>query len=298
MVVQEQTMAVALTDDPASYAYRNAWQAVAAEYPHIAGLDKTERHYYAWMAENEGALREWRSGLTPKQKRAWNHPRTVYNHSPLGQAAKDAQKAASEPKARKSVTRELNTVADRLNDATDRIESKVSGVDLFDMSPELIGESARNFIEIFGAADTRRFIAELQTILEPAAEPEVPLDTAFTESVKQPRRPKARPRVHSGKRAAKPAATEVPAAEFPPGASAEAELPESACAVLAKLRTAERGLTAAELYNALGVYGITLDALVTQGWLVQDADRRYRLAPERSVTRVHDGRPEADGEPS
>jgi hypothetical protein len=52
---------------------------------------------------------------------------------------------------------------------SDRIESKP---ELFDMSPELIGESAKNFVEVYGAGDTRRFSTALRALVAPPAAPD------------------------------------------------------------------------------------------------------------------------------
>ena len=56
------------------------------------------------------------------------------------------------------------------------------------MSPELIAESAKNFVDVYGAEDARRFIEALQMILAPAPEPEPHPDPAFAASLKTPRR--------------------------------------------------------------------------------------------------------------
>jgi hypothetical protein len=181
-------------------AYRAAYKRLinSEKAGELGEIDTGTQTHAAWLANHFLNVESWRRTLTDKERISLNHPTAIWRKHPDGRKAERfEQQISGQAPARKSVTRELNTVADRLNDATDRIESKVSGVELFDMSPALIGSSARNFVEIFGADDTRRFIAELQAILEPAAEPEPPLDTAFTESVKKPRRPKA----HRGKRA-------------------------------------------------------------------------------------------------
>jgi len=165
LVVQEQTMSEARTDDPSSHAYRSAWRAVAAEYPHIAGLDKTERHYYAWMAENEAPLREWRGGLNPKQKRAWNHPRTVYNHAPCGKAAKPP----SERKLRQApATRE--DIIELRAELTDEIARTADGARPYDLStPEKIADAVKVCVDYYGKSTAREFSLGLVKATAPEA---------------------------------------------------------------------------------------------------------------------------------
>ena len=53
------------------------------------------------------------------------------------------------------------------------------------MSPELITESARNFVDIYGAEDTARFARELLAIVLPSPAPATsdPLDPSFVQSL-------------------------------------------------------------------------------------------------------------------
>jgi hypothetical protein len=71
-------------------------------------------------------------------------------------------------------------------------------------------------------------------------------------------------------------------AEQPEPADAP-DLSQSAQSVLAALRATPDGLTAAQLNANLGVYLVTLDALVAQGRLVVRDGGRYVLAPGRSA---------------
>jgi hypothetical protein len=165
LVVQEQTMAEARTDDPSSHAYRSAWRAVAAEYPHIAGLDKTERHYYAWMAENEAPVREWRAGLNLKQKRAWNHPRTVYNHAPCGKAAKPPSKR--KPRQAPATREDIIELRDAL---TDEVARSADGARPYDLStPEKIADAVKVCVDYYGAPTAREFSLGLVKATTPEA---------------------------------------------------------------------------------------------------------------------------------
>jgi hypothetical protein len=58
----------------------------------------------------------------------------------------------------------------------------------FDMSSELIRESAR---DVYGPADTRRFVIELQALLAPPQPETAPLDPAFAKSIARPRKRQA-----------------------------------------------------------------------------------------------------------
>jgi hypothetical protein len=102
--------------------------------------------------------------------------------------------------------RRSTTPPERLHHAAEKIERKLEpGLELFDLSPELVDESARNFIDIYGEADSiPRFVEALLTLLGAddrdrilgfiinsarvaAPEPE-PIDPAFKASLSKPRR--------------------------------------------------------------------------------------------------------------
>lgn len=95
-------------------------------------------------------LEAWRATLDSKARISLNHPTTIWRKHPDGRKAEAADKKMAGEGPRKSVARDIAAAADRLHDGVDRMESKLGGADLFDMSPELIGESAKNFVEIFG----------------------------------------------------------------------------------------------------------------------------------------------------
>lgn len=173
-------------------AYRAAWNAARPLYPKLADVakDKAERSYSIWMYENHEVLEAWHAGLDDKQRRNWNHPRSVWRHSPLGQAAKAVQRTIADPQPRQTVMRDLNHAVDRISDAADAVERTYGGANQlgFDMAPEHIAESARNFVDIYGAEDTKRFIDQLLTLIRPSALLSPPLDPAFARSL--PRKPR------------------------------------------------------------------------------------------------------------
>jgi hypothetical protein len=181
-------------------AYRAAYkQLIAAEKAgELREIDSAPSTHAAWLVNNLANVEAWRITLTTAQRISLNHPTSVWRRHPDGRKAEQAEKAlerggTERRTAAKSVVRELNSAADRLVDATDRIESKVGGAELFDMSPAMIAESARNFIEVFGREDVQRFIAALQAVLAPSPAPEASLDPAFAASVKQAKPRRKRP---------------------------------------------------------------------------------------------------------
>jgi hypothetical protein len=192
-------MALSGSQDTDAQAYRDAWRAASLLYPNLALItDKSERSYSIWMWENHEALEVWHAGLSDKQRRAWNHPRTVWNHSPLGKATKEAQRGFVAPRERTTATRDLHEVTERIQNVADQIERTTGGAVMliFDMAPELIGESARNFVDIYGEEDTQRFIVELTAIVKPPVADGPALDPAFAGSLnarkKRTRRPSTR----------------------------------------------------------------------------------------------------------
>jgi hypothetical protein len=168
-------------------AYRAAYKRLISSEKagELGELDSSTSTHAAWLANNLANVEAWRATLDSKTRISLNHPTAVWRKHPDGRRAEQADKVLSlRPAERKNVTRDLNSAVDRLSDTVDLIESKTAGAEMFDMSPELIGESAKNFIEIFGADDTKRFVAALQTILAPPAVAEAP--------VKPPRVPRKR----------------------------------------------------------------------------------------------------------
>ena len=194
---RDAALELAGTQDITAQAYRDAWRVARPSYPHLTGIgeDKAVRSHAIWMADNRGKLESWFAGLSDKQRRNWNHPRTIWNHSPLGRAAKAAKQATEEPKTRKTDKQDLAAAVSRIETVSDNLERTTGGASVlaFDMSPELIAESARVFIDVYGPDDTARFVKELQALLEPSAAPDVALDPSFASSLKAPKRRSRRP---------------------------------------------------------------------------------------------------------
>jgi hypothetical protein len=186
------------TDTPA---YRAAFAAAVPLYPQLAKIakDKAERSHAIWMWENHDALEEWHAGLNEKQRRRWNHPRTVWNHSPLGRAAKDAQKATSELKSRPRAGQAaaIENATERLEGILDKAEQRIGPdlAEMFDLSPEHIEATVDNLIDIFGEDGARRLYGALGRRFAPAVEPDPAVtDTAFQQSLAKPKRkPRTKP---------------------------------------------------------------------------------------------------------
>jgi len=163
IAVQELVQAESRTDDIASYAYRSAWGAVSANFPHVAALDKTERHRYAWMADNEDELRKWHARLSDKQRRVWNHPRTVYNHAPCGKAARppSEKKPRQAPATKSDLTEAIGVITEEVT----RAGGSLAPYDL--STPEMIEASAETCIAQYGADTARRFAKVLLRVTAP-----------------------------------------------------------------------------------------------------------------------------------
>ena len=143
-------------------------------------IDKGVRSRLQTCIENLPAVEAWRATLGLKRRLELNHPNTVLRRW----KAETTPKPAVETQDRQTGMRDLFAAVDRVNDVADKIEHKTGGAELFDMSPELIGESAKNFVEIFGVEETRRFIAALQAVVTPPVEREPLPDPVFAQSLK------------------------------------------------------------------------------------------------------------------
>jgi hypothetical protein len=99
------------------------------------------------------------------------------------------EKAVTAPRKRPGHAAEIEAATQRLNDTFDRVEQRL-GADLsglFDLSPEHVDASVDNFLAIFVRADVQRFVEKLLARLNPPTAAQ-PVDAAFAQSLKQPRR--------------------------------------------------------------------------------------------------------------
>jgi hypothetical protein len=117
------------------------------------------------ILEHLPEVEQWRAELSREQRFAWQAPSTIYTHCPL--FAKDKPERKPKPKADAEAIGEVTT---DLRQAADKIVSKVSGAAMFDLStPEMVKESASNFIEIYGAEQSMTFARTVIAMLERAA---------------------------------------------------------------------------------------------------------------------------------
>jgi hypothetical protein len=195
---RQAALELAGTQDVAAQAYRDAHRAAKPFYPHLTSItdDKAVRKHAIWMTENRTVLESWYAGLGDKQRRNWNHPRTIWNHSPLGQAAKAAQR---EPKPRQSVVRDLAEQVDRVASAADQIERTNSAQQLIGdlSSSEMIDATLEMVFDIYvpayGEDAVRSFFERGLARLTPQPET-APLDPAFAKSIARPRKRQMAPK--------------------------------------------------------------------------------------------------------
>jgi hypothetical protein len=158
------------------------------------------------------------------------HPQTILNKYDAYQRQQREQKGDAEPgdgkqrpdpeRRARTASEELNRAADRNEQAQERLEGTISDMEQitgrsrnFAMDPELIDESAENFIAIYTLPSAVRFVRALLQRFPPDAVAEVgrfmttlgtagaPLaDDAFAQSLAP--KPKAKPR--RGKRQSEP----------------------------------------------------------------------------------------------
>jgi len=114
------------------------------------------------ILRNLPAIEAWRADLSRERRFSWQAPSTIYAHYPP--FMKDKPERKPKPKADADT---LSEVTADLRNAADRIVGKVSpGAEMFDLSPEMIEESARNFIAVYGEEASKRFADTLQRILK------------------------------------------------------------------------------------------------------------------------------------
>ena len=127
-------------------------------------IDKAARSRLQTCIGNLPAIEARRATLPLKRRLELNHPNAVLRHW---------RSASEKPRDRKNTIRDLFEG----DHTADKITHSIAPVDF---SPEHIAASAHNFVEIFGAEDTQRFVTALQTIL---AEPDPASAAPITETV-------------------------------------------------------------------------------------------------------------------
>jgi hypothetical protein len=153
-------------------AYRAAYKQLISAEPagDLREIDSGTSTHAAWLANNLANVEAWRSTLTQAQRISLNHPTAIWRKHPDGRKAEKEEEPAR-PK-RPGQASEIDAATQRLNDTFDRVEERL-GPDLaglFDLSPERIEDSARNFIDIFGEDKAQDFLIHLLIRLHPEHE--------------------------------------------------------------------------------------------------------------------------------
>jgi hypothetical protein len=159
------------SQDLNSDAYRAAFRAGAPNYPRLAKLPQSERSQAIWMWENKAYLEGWHANLSDKERRNWNHPRTVWRHAPIGQAMKQksepAQAKLGQAQKGRTVLDQIEQAATVLGQATETHEAKRAQDMMFDLSgPGMIHDSAQTCIEVYGRAPAAAFARAILAILD------------------------------------------------------------------------------------------------------------------------------------
>ena len=125
------------------------------------GSQKTTANKLLRILKNLPEIEAWRASLSREQRFAWQAPTTIY--APYPEFASDKAKRKPKPKADADT---LSEVTADLRNAADRIVGKVSpGGEMFDLSPEMIEDAAKNFITIYGNEASWRFANTLHGML-------------------------------------------------------------------------------------------------------------------------------------
>jgi len=146
------------------------------------------RSHAVWLADNFAAVEQWLAGLGVPKRLSLNHPTTIWRQHPLGRKAEALATEKPTRKDRRTNAAELNFQIGRLDDAMNRAEFKIAGAAqaFYDLkTPELIRESARNFLDVHGRGPTLAFIAALHELLNPA---EMPTGEDALQKTTKPRR--------------------------------------------------------------------------------------------------------------
>jgi hypothetical protein len=190
--MQQVAMRMAGTNQPIGKAYNQCYAEVAGHAPKLASIDKATRSYAIWMAANRQTVEEWHASLPLNKKRSLNHPRAIRRSFEIDKRPPTEEMERKPHKTKEDV---LDNAVTRIENAADTVE-RVSGGTValtYDMTPELIKESAQNFVEVYGREDALSFARILIELLSPSQEPVKPFDLAFAQSLTGKRR--RRPRI-------------------------------------------------------------------------------------------------------
>jgi hypothetical protein len=126
-------------------------------------IDKSVRARLEKCMDHLPEIEAWRETIGVDKRQQWNHPNTIWRHfsTKHGIAAKGPW-----PKSGKGADQAIAELQQSVDDLRQRVGGP--GLELFDLStPELIEESARNFIEIYGLEEAASFATALRTLTQP-----------------------------------------------------------------------------------------------------------------------------------
>jgi hypothetical protein len=118
---------------------------------------KTTAYKLLKILDHLPEIEAWRAELPREKQFAWQAPTTIFKHYPPFKADKPERKP--KPKADAEAIDEIT--ADLRKAADDIVTKTSAGAQAFDLSPEMIEESARNFIAIYGEERCAQFGAIL-----------------------------------------------------------------------------------------------------------------------------------------
>jgi hypothetical protein len=158
LVGRDLAMHQAETNQPQGSAYNIAFGRWLKQY-RLDDMDKGDRaRLFNVMAELP-QIEEWRRTLALGERLKLNHPNAVLRKF---KAAHAPPKPPREKKSKDASAAALDEAAASITAATDRLQSLTNGDRRFDLSPEMIEESARNFAELYGAEPAQRFADALR----------------------------------------------------------------------------------------------------------------------------------------
>jgi hypothetical protein len=167
--------------------YAQAYQLLAP--PELRDMDRSNRAKAIHLYHGRVAIRVWYYDQTinkQSDRDRMQHPQTILSKYDSWRRQQREQAAAGDdepgdPKQRPDEQRRARGTAAAVDDAVvrldatvDKIERKVSpGLELFDMDPDRIDESAENFIEVYTLPSTVRFVRALLARFTPDAVAEI-----------------------------------------------------------------------------------------------------------------------------
>jgi hypothetical protein len=156
-----------------------------------AGLPRVTRMWLLRCLDHLGDILAWRRSRGAAELVKYNFPETVFKRwaraeNPELLSELERQRPRREKKRKPAAVHAIDEATQDLRNIVDDVVAATGGARalVFDMSAELISESAQNFVEIYGAEDTARFARELLALIEPPVVPDAPaLDPAFAGSL-------------------------------------------------------------------------------------------------------------------